>query len=162
MFLRPWLADESSLTARITARCGQFRVRVLHQGMALPNEDERRLIGLARGQRAWRREVLLLADGVPVVFAHTVLAPRDRRGAWRLATAIGGRPLGAALFADPLIVRSPLHIAPLDGSHPLHRRAEAALGCRLPVLWARRSRFLRAGRPLLVTEAFLPELRRLG
>lgn len=160
--LRPWLTDEGSLTARLVARCKQLRVRVLRQGMNLPNEDERALIGLDRHRHAWLREVLLVADDAPVVFAHTVLAPDDRRGPWRLATAIGGRPLGAALFADPLIVRGRLHTARLDAAHPLHRRAAAALGVPLPSLWARRSRFLRDGRPLLVTEVFLPGLDQLG
>lgn len=161
-FLRPWLCDEGSLTARIAARCRRFEVRVLGQGMYLPNEDERALVGLPRGRRAWLREVLLLADGVPVVFAHTVLAPRDLRGPWRMAVAIGGRPLGAALFAAPQIVRGRLSCERLAATHPLHRCACAALNERLPALWARRSRFLRNQRPLLVTEVFLPGVASLG
>lgn len=155
-WLHPWLTDESSLTARISARCRRFGVRVLREGMALPVEDERALVGLPRGRRAWLREVLLLADGVPVVFAHTVLAPQHLRGAWRMAAAIGGRPLGAALFADPQVARSALRCARLGAAHPLHRCACDALDERLPALWARRSRFMRHGAPLLVTEVFLP------
>jgi chorismate--pyruvate lyase len=160
--LRPWLTDASSLTARIAARCETLRVRVLRTGLAQPNEDERRLVGLARKHRAWAREVLLIADGVPVVFAHTVLAPRNLRGPWRMAAGMGGRPLGAALFAQPRIVRGPLHSERIDATHPLHRRAEAVLGRKLPALWGRRSRFLHHGKPLLVTEVFLPEVARLG
>ena len=146
----------------VAARCGELRVRVLRTGLAWPVEDERRLVGLARKRRAWAREVLLVADGQPVVFAHTVLAPRHLRGPWRMAAGIGGRPLGAALFAQPRIVRGPLHCQRLTSAHPLHRRAEIALGRKLPVLWGRRSRFLRGGTPLLVTEVFLPEIARLG
>ncbi|MDD5249225.1 MAG: chorismate lyase [Rhodocyclaceae bacterium] len=162
LFLRPWLTDSSSLTARIAARCGVLRVRVLRTGLARPTEDERRLVGLAPGHQAWAREVLLLADGQPVVFAHTVLAPRHLRGSWRMASGMGGRPLGAALFADPQIVRGALHCERLTAAHPLHRRAAAALGETLPVLWGRRSCFLRDGHPLLVTEVFLPGIARLG
>lgn len=157
-WLRPWLGDEASLTARIAARCKRFEVRVLRQGLARPNNDERALIGLPRGRHAWLREVLLLADGVPVVFAHTVLAPQQLRGAWRMAAAIGGRPLGAALFAEPRIVRGELRCERIGAAHPLQRRAANALGRALPALWARRSRFLRRGAPLLVTEVFLPDL----
>lgn len=159
--LWPWLTDGSSLTARIAARCGALRVRVLRTGLAVPTEDERRLVGLARGRRAWQREVLLLADGHAVVFAHTVLAPRHLRGPWRMAAGMGGRPLGAALFAQPQIVRGALHCERLTAAHPLHRRAERALGRKLPMLWGRRSRFLRDGKPLLVTEVFLPGIARL-
>jgi chorismate--pyruvate lyase len=159
--LRPWLTDASSLTARIATRCTELRVRVLHTGPSRPMEDERRLVGLARKRHAWSREVLLVADGVPVVFAHTVLAPRNLRGHWRMAAGMGGRPLGAALFAQPRIVRGPLHCERIGFRHPLHARAERALGRNLPDLWARRSRFLYGGKPLLVTEVFLPEVLRL-
>ncbi|MEW6163727.1 MAG: chorismate lyase [Pseudomonadota bacterium] len=155
-FLHPWLADPGSLTARIVARCRRFQVRVLREARARPFADERTLIGLPQGRSAWVREVLLIADDVPVVFAHSVLAPRDLTGAWHMARAIGSRPLGAALFADPGIRRGPLHAARLAPAHPLHRHAEAAAGAALPTLWGRRSRFCRQERPLLVTEVFLP------
>jgi chorismate--pyruvate lyase len=124
--------------------------------------DERTLIGLPAGRQAWTREVLLLADDVPVVFAHSVLAPRDLTGAWHMAQAIGSRPLGAALFADPGIRRGPLSAARINADHPLHRHAGAALQADLPTLWARRSCFSRLGRPLLVTEVFLPGIAQLA
>lgn len=155
-FLHPWLADPGSLTARIVARCERFRVQVLRETRALPFPDEHHLIKLPTRRYAWLREVLLIADEVPVVFAHSILAPHDLTGAWHMARAIGCRPLGAALFADPGISRGPLHAARLTPAHPLHRHAATALGATLPTVWARRSRFCRQGRPLLVTEVFLP------
>lgn len=161
-YLHPWLTDTGSLTARLLAHCARFRVRVVAEQRARPFTDERHLIGLPLGQTAWTREVLLYADDIPVVFAHSVLAPCDLNGAWHMAQAIGSRPLGAALFADPSICRGPLTTARLTPRHPLHRHAEQALGERLPTLWARRSRFCRLGRPLLVTEVFLPGIAALG
>lgn len=160
--LHPWLADPGSLTARIVARCITFQVRVLGERRTLPCPDERVLLGLPPGRHAWIREVLLLADGEPVVFAHSALAPRDLTGAWHMARAIGSRPLGAALFADPGIRRGALAAARLTAAHPLHRHAAAAVGAALPTLWGRRSRFCRQGRPLLVTEVFLPGIARLA
>lgn len=161
-FLRDWLTDHGSLTARILARCGEFKVQILDETRTPPFADERDLIGLPPGRSAWVREVLLIADGVPVVFAHSLLAPRDLTGAWHMARAIGSQPLGAALFADPGILRGPLLHARLESRHPLHRHAEAAVGHALPVLWGRRSRFTRQGRPLLVSEVFLPGIERLA
>jgi chorismate lyase len=158
---RPWLSDDGSLTARIKARCGQFTVRVLREGYAPPLESERRLLGLRRGALAWVREVLLLADDVPVVFAHSVAARQDLRGAWRIAAGGGTRPLGAALFADPAIERRPLYAARVRAGDRLHGGAEQALAVALPALWARRSVFFHAQRPLLVTEVFLPEIAKL-
>ena len=160
--LRGWLTDRGSLTARILARCNSFRVAVLRETFARPGEDERLLIRCPSGRKAWIREVLLIADEEPVVFARSLLDPRDLRGAWHMARAIGSRPLGAALFADPCITRGPLHAARLTPAHPLHRHAAAAAGTPLPTLWGQRSRFCRLDRPLLVTEVFLPGIERLG
>ncbi len=154
--LHPWLADPGSLTARILSRCKRFRVAVLRETQARPLAEESDLLDLPPMRHAWIREVLLLADDVPVVFAHRALSPKDLTGAWHMARAIGSRPLGAALFRDPGITRGPLTCCRLTASHPLHRAAPAALSETFPTLWARRSRFCRNGKPLLVTEVFLP------
>jgi chorismate--pyruvate lyase len=154
--LRPWLTDEGSLTARLKSRCKVFHVQVLQEGMAVPYRGDGQQIGLRRSEYAWIREVLLFTDGRPVVFAYSIAAPRDLRGPWRMMSRIGTRPLGAALFADPAIVRLPLRIARVAVETSVHCRAETALNASLPTLWARRSQFMSERRPLLVTEVFLP------
>jgi chorismate--pyruvate lyase len=156
---RHWLDDQGSLTARLRARCVQFDVRVLRQQLLRPGIDECATLPVAPRQLAWGREVLLLADGVPRIFAHSLLARAQARGAWRLFARMGSRPLGAALFADPSIVRESLCFRRLDARHPLYRAAVQAAGLdarHTPGLWARRSRFRRGGHALLVCEVFLP------
>ncbi|MGB9092765.1 MAG: chorismate lyase, partial [Gallionella sp.] len=112
--------------------------------------------GLAPHQLAWSREVFLYADGQPVVFAHSALAAAHLRGVWSEVRTLGSKPLGALLFAHPLVERKPLHYQALPGTHRLYRRA-AALQHDLPHrLWARRSLFYLGDAPLLVTEVFLP------
>lgn len=153
---RGWLADEGSLTARIRGRCGEFRVALVRQALARPYGDEAPLLGLRCGERAWVREVVLQADGVPVVFAHSVL-PRGRlRGPWRLFAGMGAKPLGAALFADPRIEREPFQFRRLSPRDPLLRRARDLVPALPQRLWARRSVFRRGAAPLLVSEVFLP------
>jgi len=159
--LRPWLVDPQSLTARIRARCQRFAVEVLDQRLACPQADEAAALGLPVGERAWLREVLLHADGVPVVYARSLLARGRLGGASRLFHGIGTRPLGAALFSDPRIARQPLHCARLDRRDArYHRLARLMRGHpRLPAaLWARRSVFGLLGRSLLVSEIFLPAI----
>jgi len=157
--LRPWLTDPASLTARIRARCSEFRVEVLAQRLAVPHRDEGRVLGLRRGERAWLREVLLFADGRAVVYARSVLPRHNLRGGWRLFAGIGQRPLGAALFADPRIARSPLRVRRLDQRDPRQRRAASVAGGQCArVLWGRRSVFRLRGRALLVCEVFLPAI----
>jgi chorismate--pyruvate lyase len=135
-----------------------MRVQVLQQRLRFPNEDEYRALGRPSHKRALVREVLLHAAGRPLVLAHSVVARRDISGAWRRVLGLGARPLAVALFADPLVSRTPLEYARIDRRHPLWRRARALLARDLPVLWARRSLFRRRGRPLMVTEVFLPGL----
>lgn len=154
--LAPWLRDRGSLTQRIQQRCTNFAVRNLCDGLARIALDESALLGLAPHQLAWSREVFLYADGQPVVFAHSALAAAHLRGVWSEVRTLGSKPLGALLFAHPLVERKPLHYQALPGTHRLYRRA-AALQHDLPHrLWARRSLFYLGDAPLLVTEVFLP------
>lgn len=155
--LRHWLTDRGSLTARLGCHAGPVRVELLFQGLRRANRDESFLFGSSTA-RVLVREVLLLSGSTPLVFAHTVLAPGALRGAWRRITALGTRPLGAALFADPRIARFPLRQKKLPLSHPLHRRAAASLRRIPPPLWARRSIFAAGDSPILVSEVFLPAI----
>jgi chorismate--pyruvate lyase len=157
--LHGWLGDSSSLTARIEARCAQLRVKVLAQGLSRPHHDEAILLGLRAGELACTREVLLIADDRPVVYARSLLAREDLRGAWRMFAGIGERPLGAVLFADPLVHRAPLNVHRLDARDK--RYCRVARFARLEereALWARRSCFMRHECPLIVCEVFLPAI----
>jgi len=71
---------------------------------------------------------------------------------------LGNRPLAEALFTDPLVSRRPLEFVRVDFRHPLWKRARQVFGKPFPALWARRSLFMKRGRPLMVTEVFLPAL----
>ncbi|GAA5171254.1 chorismate lyase [Viridibacterium curvum] len=160
--LHRWLTDRASLTARLQRRCGQLTVKVLSQQLTPVHRDESLLLGTRPGQRVVLREVLLLADGNPVVYARSLLARHSLRRAWGVFAGIGNRPLGAALFADPQVWRGPLTLRRLDGRDSRYARACAAAGIsRREPLWARRSAFVRHGEPLVVCEVFLPAIREL-
>lgn len=161
-----WLTSGGSLTARLKAHAGAFRVQVLHQHAAPCLADEAAALGLHRtGQKrgqCWEREVLLRCDNTPVVFAHTVVPMSADASDWPLFSALGERSLGTTLFGDPMVARGALEYARLRGSHPLARRARAALaaqGLAVPdelLLYARRCLYRRRQGTLLVTEVFLP------
>jgi chorismate--pyruvate lyase len=153
---RAWLTHPGSLTARLSAAHPGFHVRLLFQGRGRATPDELAVLGVATGTTVSLREVLLCADGGPLVLAHTVWRHRARDGAWRLLRGLGRRPLGHLLFTEPGVVRMPLAFLRLDRRHLLQRRAEQVVGKPLPPLWARRSVFILRGRRLLVTEVFLP------
>lgn len=154
--LAPWLRDRGSLTQRIQQRCARFAVRGVRSNLARIALDESALLGIAPQQLAWSREVFLYADDQPVVFAHSACARQHLRGAWSAVRTLGNKPLGALLFAHPLVERKPLHYRALRDTHPLYQRAATVMDVPPHRLWARRSLFYLHDAPLLVTEVFLP------
>ena len=127
-------------------------------GLARIAWDESALLGIAPRQLAYSREVVLYADHQPVVFAHSTLAAEHLRSTWAEVRMLGSKPLGALLFAHPLVKRKSLHYKALRNTHPLYQRAAAVLNDPPPRLWARRSLFYLHAAPLLVTEVFLPQI----
>jgi chorismate lyase len=158
----PWLHDHGSLTARIQQRCAKFSVLPVRSGLARIAFDESSVLKIPSRQYAYSREVFLLADGQPVVFAHSACATQDLRGAWQAMRGLGNRSLGSLLFTHPLVTRQPLHYQALRSTHRLYRRAANALKNPPAILYARRSLFTLYNAPLLVTEVFLPEILRLA
>ena len=157
--LHPWLASRGSLTSRIVERFQHFNLVRLVQRAELPNVDERREIGLRDREFAIVREVLLRDGEIPLVFAHSIASRRDVRGIWRGLSRLGARPLAEMLFHDHGVVRLPMEYKKIDSRHPLYRRAREVATFDARELWARRSVFLKRGRPLLVTEVFLRPMR---
>ncbi len=153
--LHPWLTSRGSLTSRLIANVDEFNLVRLMQGAQIPNVDERRELGLRDRELAIVREVLLRDAGTPLVFAHSIVARRDLTGVWRGLSRLGGRPLAEMLFHDAGVVRLPMEYRKIDARHPLYRRAREVARFEATSIWARRSVFLKRGRPLLVTEVFL-------
>ena len=153
---RGWLLDSASLTHRLKQVCGAtFRVRVIRQAWGRPRQDEARILKLRPAQRGLIREVQLLCNGKPCVFARTVIPVRTRSGRQRRLASLGSRPLGAFLFADPTMRRGPVEISRMVRGHDLFLLATAGLKQAHLEIWGRRSVFYLSGKPLLVSEIFL-------
>lgn len=153
-----WLLDAASLTRRLQLACKeQFRVQLLQQGWGRPLASERRALRLGQGGRAVIREVRLMCGDTPWVFARTVIPVRSLRGAQRRLVHLGDKPLGAALFADPGLRRGEVEVARMSSGEQLFARAVGSAASSKAV-WGRRSVFWLQGKPLLVSEIFLPAL----
>jgi chorismate--pyruvate lyase len=153
---RHWLTDRGSLTRRLQQACPGFRVARLKQSLGRPNLDECSLLDLFPGRLAMIREVLLLNQETPLVYAHSVIPLAGLSGPWAGLAGLGNRPLGAALFTNPRIQRQALEYQHLDRRHSLYREASRHIAEAPRTLWARRSLFALANHPILVTEVFLP------
>lgn len=154
--LRDWLDEPGSLTRRLRGRAGTaFRVEVIAEHWSRPWPDERQRLRMPGPAWAWTREVRLGNGDRPWVYARSVIPRRSLNGPLRRLRALGRQPLGALLFGRYPVVRGPIEVAPVPCHSRLGRRA---LAQGVQPRWARRSVFMIAGRPLLVTEVFLQPL----
>lgn len=160
--LQAWLLDPDSLTKRLQQNCGDdFQVRVFSQSWHKPALDEALVLGIRHDQWAWLREVHLYCGDTALVFARTVIPHRTLTGRERRLARLGGRPLGAVLFADPHISRSVVELARIPrGSNPFEI-AVHPLTRKPREIWGRRSVFYLGNKPLLVSEIFLPAIEKL-
>lgn len=155
---RNWLIDNGSLTARLQKRYTNFSVKTVAIKYAKPIQDEAALLRQPSHKTALIREVLLMGGNQPVVFAHSVLPRASLRGAWNGLGRLGNKPLGATLFADPKVKRTPLSYKKLTPNHVLYQQATRHLAQKPSHLWARRSVFSLNCANIMVTEIFLPQL----
>ncbi len=151
--VRPWLLDTGSLTKRlIAASDNHFRVQVLQQGWAQPALNEARLLGLNTRETSLIRETALYCRDEIWVYARSVIPVNTLSGRLRHLRSLKNSSLGALLFADPSMNRSPFQVALINAK-------KLPISLDLPVntaLWGRRSCFVLQQKPLLVSEIFLP------
>jgi len=153
--IQPWLADRGSLTAKLKQKCQHFEVQRLFEGWAMPLPSEQQKLKLPLGQKAWTRCVLLLCNGVPVVYARTLIPNFTPGNPWLQIQHLGNQPLGELLFQLPNLQRSPFEFCqtlahwpylPIENPQPLQRTQ------------ARRCLFQQDNAPLLLTEVFITQL----
>jgi chorismate lyase len=153
---RHWLALHTSLTAHLGGHFGEaVQVRVLSERHDHFLVSERELLGVtARAGRV--REVQLEVRGRPYVVARTVFPTSTARGLNSGLLKLGNRALGSLLFGAmraPSTVRQYTSLTPTSS---LWRTLRTHLPHEATQLWARRALHVMHGRPLLVTEVFLP------
>lgn len=155
--LLAWLTAPGSLTARLRAH-GQVQVQVQRQGSQRLWPEERRDLRCRSGHV---REVVLLLNGRPVVWARSATSHQALQGSWKALTGLGTRPLAELLFQHRHVDREPLRVEKLIP----HGRAASRLRAAWPdahhPLWARSSVFHQHGQALRVMESFAPWIARL-
>lgn len=152
---RSWLFDVSSLTARLIRYCsGDFKVELLSQEIRRPTVDEAEALSMANNRFALIRQVNLCCNNKAVVYARTVIPLSTLSGAERSYGNLGSRPLGAMLFADRSMQREEVRVTQLQVDDALYEKTNV----QGDPVWGRRSIFKVGGKPLLVSEYYLPTL----
>ncbi len=156
-----WLSDTGSLTQKIERAIGQkLEVLVLRDCRQNLNSDESRYFHF-KIQRCRIREVLLCANGTPLVMAHSIIPSTSSSGSNHEVLRLGKKPLGAVLFAKTRMhsKKKPMReISRLDKQSALWRKCFKQYPQLPSVAWGRRTLYELKGRPLLVSEVFLPAL----
>ena len=116
--------------------------------------DEADVLNIPHAHFALIRQVNLYCHNQPVVYARTVIPLSTLSGAQRRYGNLGDRPLGAVLFSDRSMRREEVMVTQLLSTNALYKKT----GAQGKPVWGRRSVFKVGGKPLLVSEYYLPSL----
>jgi len=155
---RSWLTEKGSLTARLQQNYPDFFVKPVSVSYVKPGVEEALLLHEPGNAAAQVREVFLYGNGNPVVFAHSVLPRNSLQGEWRNLGRLGNKPLGATLFANPKVKRTPFTYKKISAQHALYQASTHDMQAKPAYLWARRSVFSLNCARIMVIEVFLPDL----
>lgn len=136
--LLDWLLEVDSMTRRFECHCQAVTVNLLREEFVSPEDIAEEVALLPPESRYWLREIELCADGVPWLVARTLVPESTLVGPERKLQQLGSVPLGRYLFATSALTRDFIEVGQCAG------------------LWGRRSRLRLSGKPLLLTELFLP------
>jgi chorismate--pyruvate lyase len=150
-----WTYEPGSLTRRLRSYYGSsVKVEVIYQRWLTPFLSERKLLAQAEHRYCLAREVMLHADGVPLILARTIMPKQTIRSAHRNLSHLGSRPLGEVIFSYPDLERLELQVAMLPPS--AWSPAVSELVAIQTQAWGRRTVYAIMRQPLLVNEFFMP------
>lgn len=152
-----WIFEPGSITHRLRSIYGNsITVNILFHSRKKPFLSERRLLKLPLHQYSLIREVRLNAGDTPLILARTVIPKKTLKGAQRILSCLGNRPLGEVIFSYPKLQRIEMDIARIEPS-TWSDELSKQLTIDQPV-WGRRTVYAIKNRQLLVSEFFLPEV----
>lgn len=151
--LNNWLFDSASLTKRLLNNSDTFEVLVLNQSQSILSQQELDLFDACDVQC---REILLICDDTPQVFARTLIPQSTLTHANKRLQTLGNTSLGDILFNDPSMRRSTIEICQFQPPSSLSIMSQQLLLPHQSNIWGRRSMFYLQDYPLSVAEFFLP------
>jgi len=155
--LRPWLIGKGLLTQRLKAVCGaRFSLRLVAQSTGLLTAAQKTGLGTS-DSAALFRDVAMCCDERLWVYAQTAV-PDSTLSAHPWLAELGDTALGETLVGLSGFERRSYEFAWLPAAEPLCARALHHAEVGPTGVWARRSRLVLRGSPLLVQELFLPAM----
>lgn len=153
--VQSWIYETHSLTRRLKKVYGQsFAIEILFHSRRSAYLSECKLLKLPHQRHNLIREVLLHADGEPLILARTILPEKTIKIAKRNLSHLGTRPLGEVIFTYPKLERRVLNI-----SHVKKKQWTTQLIDKVNIqqeIWGRQTVYAIHNCPLLVSEFFMP------
>jgi len=150
-----WVYEKNSLTRRLRNHYGHaFAVEILFHRWKPAFLSECDLLNLPHQQYNLVREVLLHADGKPLILARTILPEHTIKIAKRNLSHLGTRPLGEVIFSYPKLERLQLNTSSVPfalWTPELTKRVDVEAQ-----VWGRRTVYAIQKQKMLVSEFFLP------
>jgi chorismate--pyruvate lyase len=158
--MRPWLIGKGSLSERMKNACGEkFAAHLVGQWTGLLDADQQACLKVGDSAGLFRDEELACAGQV-WVFAQTVV-PDSTLCVHPWLGELGDSPVAEILADLSGVERSSYEYAWVAAGSALASRALHDTDLSPAGLWARRSRILLRGLPMLLQEAFLPAMGRI-
>ncbi|MFI3189713.1 MAG: chorismate lyase [Methylococcales bacterium] len=155
--VQSWTYESGSLTQRLRATYGNaVAVKVLFQQWRVPFLTERQSLGLHEQRVCLTREVLLHANGKPLILARTILPSATIKIANRSLSKLGTRPLGEVIFSYPHLERIAMDVSLINPNEWTTRAVD--VGHIQQPIWGRRTVYAIKHRQMLVIEFFLPNI----
>jgi chorismate--pyruvate lyase len=155
--VQSWTYEPGSLTQRLRDYYGDaIGVKVLLQQWNTPFLTERRLLKLRENRYSLIREVLLHANGKPLILARTIIPAKTVKVAKSNLAHLGSRPLGEVIFSYPKLERIEMDVTLIE-PQTWSRSVCNEVSIDQPI-WGRRTVYAIAHRQMLVSEFFLPEV----
>jgi chorismate lyase len=159
--VQSWVYEPGSLTQRLRDYYGDaVAVKILLQQWYTPFLTERRLLKLPENKYSLIREVLLHADGKPLILARTIIPASTIKVAKSNLSHLGSRPLGEVIFSYPKLERIEMDVTLIDPSTWTQSAIDEVNIDQS--IWGRRTVYAIAHRQMLVSEFFLPGALEVG
>ncbi|MDC3365631.1 chorismate lyase, partial [Gammaproteobacteria bacterium] len=90
-----WLSEKGPITQRIKKN-GNFKLHLIQDELSKISEDDKKFVN-AESEKIKKREVLLLCNDLPVVFAQTIIPIETIENGFNKLGNLGTKPLGDIL-----------------------------------------------------------------
>ena len=112
--MNQWVKNKSSLTNRIK-KIANLKIKLVTNNYKNKNLllSEKNFFPLHKAENIFLREVIIFANGVPIMYARTVLPRKYLRGYWNDIKKLNTSSLSRIVYENPSIKRSNfLYLAP--------------------------------------------------